>query len=333
MNHSRLLGYLCRAFPPAVAVGLGMRPVRAVAVGSEKAGEALVRPDLCPFVKSVLGGVATGAGVFGSVDAWAGMYTCDMTRRLFQELERMTGKPVFPFQLPATRSPESALWFADSVGEMAKNLVLAGFSSGYDAGAALAWERKRIAGAAVLRNAALSFRVPPMELHRLFLDFFLENRFPSRVAIGDNPPGVRVAVTGSVIPRGDDTVPETLAELGAGYLPLGCTGLAGLPRTVPEDGSIRSLALASFEDTKCIRNRPNADTFNWIREQAGAGGANGLVLRTLSFCDLWHTEKERFRRDIPIPVLVLNGDFSPGERGRAGVRLQAFVETLEALHA
>ena len=129
-----MLGFLCRAFPPAVAVGLGMRPVRAVAVGSEKAGEALVRPDLCPFVKSVLGGVATGAGVFGTVDAWAGMYTCDMTRRLFQELERMTGKPVFPLQLPATRSPAGvARWPGPPAGPLSVRFP------GSEAGTGVPW--------------------------------------------------------------------------------------------------------------------------------------------------------------------------------------------------
>jgi benzoyl-CoA reductase/2-hydroxyglutaryl-CoA dehydratase subunit BcrC/BadD/HgdB len=310
-------------------VGLGLKPWRAVVAGSERAGEALVRPDLCPFVKSVLGGIVTSSGEFGSVDAWAGMYTCDMTRRLFQELERLSGKTVFPLQLPSTRTPEAARWFCESVRTLALGLIKAGFSSGYDPAAALAWETDRLFGAAALRAAALSFRVPPVALQELFHGFFVENRFPASVVPGDLSPRVRVAVTGSVIARGDDVVAETLSELGAGYLPLGCTGLSGLPSTVPPDGSIEALALASFNDTRCIRNRPNHGVFDWITEQVELGGCHGLVLKTLSFCDLWHTEKERFR-NMPFPVLVLSSDLSPGERGRTSVRLQAFVETLEA---
>ncbi len=313
-------------------MGLGLQPWRGVVAGSERAGEALVRPDLCPFVKSVLGGIVTSSEGFGSVDAWAGMYTCDMTRRLFQELERLSGKKVFPLQLPSTRTAEASRWFCESVRNLALELIKAGFSSGYDPAAALAWEIERLEGAAVLREAALSFRVPPLTLQELFLGFFAENRFPREVASGSRTPGVRVAVTGSVMARGDDIVPETLAELGAGYLPLGCTGLSGLPSTVPADGSIRELALASFNDTRCIRNRPNHGVLQWIGEQVVAAGCHGLVLKTLSFCDLWHTEKERFRQ-MPFPVLVLSSDLSPGERGRTSVRLQAFVETLEARHA
>lgn len=312
-------------------MGLGLKPWRGVVAGSERAGEALVRPDLCPFVKSVLGGIVTRASGFGSVDTWAGMYTCDMTRRLFQELERLSGKPVFQLQLPATRTRESAGWFCESVANLALELIKAGFSSGYDPAAALAWETERLEGAAVLREAALSFRVPPLTLQALFHGFYADNEFPTAVA-GDLSPPVRVAVTGSVMARGDDIVPETLAELGAGYLPLGCTGLSGLPSSVPADGSIRALALASFNDTRCIRNRPNNGVFDWITGQAAASGCHGLVLKTLSFCDLWHTEKERFRQ-MPFPVLVLSSDLSPGERGRTSVRLQAFVETLEARHA
>ncbi len=313
-------------------MGLGLQPWRGVVAGPERAGEALVRPDLCPFVKSVLGGIVTCSEGFGSVDAWAGMYTCDMTRRLFQELERLSGKKVFLLQFPATRTAESAGWFCDSVENLALEVVKAGFSSGYDPVAALAWETERLRGAAVLRAAALSFRVPPLILQELFLGFFAGNTFPREVALESRTPGVRIAVTGSVMARGDDVVPGTLAELGAGYLPLGCTGLSGLPSTVPADGSIRELALASFNDARCIRNRPNHGVLEWIAGQVVDSGCHGLVLKTLSFCDLWHTEKERFRR-MPFPVLVLSSDLSPGERGRSSVRLQAFVETLEARNA
>lgn len=283
-------------------------------------------------MKSVLGGIVTSSGGFGRVDAWAGMYTCDMTRRLFQELGDLTGKAVFPLQLPATRTPEAARWFCESVENLANGLVRSGLSEGYDSRLALEWETARLKGAAVLREAALSFRVPPAELQEMFHGFFSDNRFPSAPTGKGRPPRVRVAVTGSVMARGDDVVPHTLESLGAGYLPLGCTGLSGLPSTVPADGSIRELAMASFLDTRCIRNRPNSGVFRWIGDQVAAAGCHGLVLKTLSFCDLWHTEKERFR-SMTFPVLVLSSDLSPGERGRASVRLQAFVETLEADHA
>ncbi len=313
-----------------------MRPVRAVSGWrgeDERAGEALVRPDLCPFVKSILGEAVSGFGAAGSVDAWAGMYTCDMTRRLFQELERISGKPVFQFQLPATRSRESAAWFASSIAHLVDRLIDAGLASRYDPAAALAWELARIDSAERLRKAALSWSVPPLDLHRLFLGFHTEHALlPADGTVGFSP-GVRVAVTGSVVTLGDDTVPATLQGLGAGYLPLGCTGLSGLPSTHPGSGSPEDLALASFADTLCIRNRPNSDTFRWINETTALGGCHGLVLKSLSFCDLWHTEKQRFKECLSIPVLVLNGDNSPGERERTRVRLQAFVETLEGMNA
>lgn len=304
-----------------------MRPLRAVTLGPYASCE-VVRPDLCPFVRSVLGGILAGTEPFTGVDAWAGMYTCDMTRRLFQELPRLTGKPVFPLQLPAVRSEVSAEWFASSVRDLCQALITSGFSEGYDAGEAMEWERGRVAGAFLLREAALDFRLPPTELQERFWAFFTENRFSREAVSGGYAPRVQVAVTGSTLARGDDTVPATLEELGAGYLPLGCTGLGGLPNTLPEDGGFRSLARRAVRETRCIRNRPNAGTFSWILEQAEGAGCHGLVVKTLSFCDLWYTEKERFKT-LPIPVLVLQSDLSPGDRGRSAVRLQAFVETLE----
>lgn len=328
-----VLGYLCRAFPPAVAVGLGLRPVRAVdgvSAERERAGEALVRPDLCPFVKSVLGGVVNGVGLFGEADAWAGMYTCDMTRRLFQELESLSGKPVFAFQLPATRGEASADWFAGSVALLAERLIEAGLSPGYDAAAALQWESRRLGAASRLRSAALSWSLSALELHGLFIDFFARNAFDFRLPEGGPPAETRVAVTGSSLAGGDDNVPALLDEYRAGYLPLGCTGLAGLPRTEPADGSPEALGRAAFHDTLCIRNRPNERTFAWLRRTLEESGAHGLVLKTLTFCDLWYTEKVRLREAMPVPVLVLDGDYSTGETGRTGVRLASFLETLEA---
>lgn len=138
------LGFLCRTFPPAVAVGLGMRPVRAVtssSAGMRTAG-IQARPDLCPFVRSVLDGVCSAEGLFGTVDAWVGMYTCDMTRRLFQELQRISVVPVFQLQLPATRTAETSEWFAGSI-----------------------------------REVALSWSVPPLRLHGMFIDYFINHAF------------------------------------------------------------------------------------------------------------------------------------------------------------
>ena len=92
---------------------------------------------------------------------------------------------------------------------------------------------------------------------------------------------------------------------------------------------MESLAMASFLDTVCMRNRPNRESFQWILRRLEESGSRGLVLKTLSFCDLWNTEKERFRRDMPVPVLFLPGDGSSGEEERTGIRIQAFVEMLE----
>lgn len=330
----RNLGYLCRAFPPAVAAGLGMKPVRAVTSSSSglRTAGLQARPDLCPFVRSVLDGVCSAEGLFDTVDTWIGMYTCDMTRRLFQELRRITGVPVFEIQLPSTRTAESSEWFAGSVRKLADRLVAEGFSGGYDAERALSWERERLKAAALLKNAALSWSIPPLRLHGMFMDFFTGGTLPGDVPYGGYECTTRVAVTGSVLAGDDDTVPRTLQEMGAGFLPLGCTGLSGLPRTLPADGSAEALSRASFADTLCARNRPNRDTFEWTAEMIRRSGSHGLLLRTLKFCDLWYTEKERFRKSMSIPVLVLDADPSSKEDGQQSVRISAFIETLEKAH-
>src|SRR5512136_1153517 len=98
----KTLGYLCSAFPESVAAGLGMRPVRVLSFPPQQA--IPVRPDICPLTGSLLSALISRTGLPSLIDVWAGLFTCDQTRRLFQELPGYTGARVFHVQVPATRT-------------------------------------------------------------------------------------------------------------------------------------------------------------------------------------------------------------------------------------
>ncbi len=80
--------YSCSSFPVAVAAGLELSPAR-MPLSVNHRGKTPARDDICPLMELLAGAMETsGAQVV------AGMHTCDMTRRFFQESHRFR-EPVF----------------------------------------------------------------------------------------------------------------------------------------------------------------------------------------------------------------------------------------------
>lgn len=335
----RVLGSLCHAFPMAAGAGLGLRPVRALhgAVSSnEEAGERFMRPDSCPLVKAFAGAAAAGSGLHGMVDVWVAMYTCDQTRRLFQELGRITDTPAFHVQLPSTRTPEAEDYFAQQVERLCRDLAGAAGSAAYSEPDARAYETERRRATSTLRSIAMAGCLPPTAVHAAYslldiawpegLSSYMETLAPGRDPWADGP---RIAVAGGPMAHGDDSVPRLLEEAGAVMVPLGCSGLqTSLPGGEPCDCSPGGLARDYFRSSRCARCRPNTDVFEYLEQSIREAGCRGMILKTLKFCDLWYTERERIRARMPVPVLVLDTGFGPGGRERIGTRIEAFLESL-----
>lgn len=338
-----VLGYLCRAFPPAVAAGLGMRPLRptsSLSGAMATRGEELVRPDVCPAVKAVLGAVAGQEGPPAKVDVWAGLATCDGTRRLFGELENMTGVPVIPLHLPSTRTAEAAGYYAGEMEAFAGSAVKRGLSEGWDAARAGEYEAAFREAAGSLRRAALSGRTDPVELAGLLKDFSTacptggDAELAHRIDRADSEecsPAYRVAVLEVPGAPGDGLIPEALSARGAGMVGMGCGALWGIPEGPPiPSPSPGDLAREYFDAVLCARCRPNDAVFEHLERAVGETGVDGLVVSTMRFCDMWFAERLRLRSRLPVPVLVLDRDLSPAGRETAANRLDAFLDSLEA---
>lgn len=335
----KVLGSLCHAFPQALGAGLGMWPVRVLQGATnenEEAGERFMRPDSCPLVRAFIGAVAKREGLHGEIDAWVGMYTCDQTRRLFQELGRTTGARAFHLQLPSTRTPEAEDFFSEQIERLCRDLVSQGLSAGYSPDAAMVYENARRRATSALRSITIRGLLPPTALHSMFgllhiacpeglADFF------AQTATESESPGkrIRIAVAGGPMALEDTAVPELLEEAGAVMIPLGCSGLqASLPDGEAASGAPGDLAREYFRSSKCARCRPNDSVFDYLSGMIEETGCRGLILKTLKFCDLWFTERERIRERMPVPVLVLDTSFAPGGRERLGTRIEAFLESL-----
>lgn len=335
-----MAGYTCNAFPAAVLAGLGLWPVRVLcgtSSDSESAGEKIVRADVCPLVKSLLGNVAEAKDLHAEVDLWIGLYTCDQMRRGLNSLSEQLGKEVHPVQLPATRTDDSAEYYAAQIKRVAADIETR-HNLHFDEKQALRWADEYNDAAKVISQAARAGISSPLGLHAMFHLLFSARpfglaRFFEKIIIESDTfkPEKTVLLTGSPLTLEDTVLLEELEAKGIGVVPLNCTGLNAVeyekPATIDAD-AIKSLALAAFNRPPCARARPNTIVYERIKQTLTDTGAQGLIVKCLKFCDQWYTERERMRRAFNVPVLVFDSDYAAGGRERLLSRIDAFLEMI-----
>ena len=322
--------YACRSFPVSVLAGLGLRPVRIPLSVNDKGGTP-VREDICPLVD--LFSEAIGRS---SVSLVAGMHTCDMTRRYFQEAARFTDTPVFQLQLPATTGQAAEDYFTREVERFCADALLNGISKGYSPEKAGDWYLETLQGMKLLDSLTLS--VPPVAL-QYFYHFFrimAPNRAVSLVKelVDSHPPYAgqfRLLLSGSPVIPGDDIAACVVEEAGGSLIPVNCTGSQMHPIEEPEDWSQASIARMHFKSQKCVRCRPNTMTYEHMASMADKYSACGTVVKTLTFCDLWYTEKVRMKNTFNSPVIVVDSGLKKGEAERTAMRIETFIQSLGAL--
>ncbi len=331
---------MCHAFPTAVAAGLGLWPVRmlcGVSGAAESAGEQIVRADVCPLIKSMLGNAAEKNGLHAEIDLWIGLYTCDQMRRGLDSLASDLGREVHPIQLPATRTEEAAEYYAAQIRRFVAD-VEARHGLKFDEEKALRWQEECLRAGILLGLAARSGNIAPTDLHAVFhlystarpfgLADFLEKTFSDSEAF---EAGKKIILAGSPLAAEDISILETLEEHGAHVIPLNCTGLNSVEEKtlLPTGGdTVRGLALGAFNLPPCARARPNAGVFERIGKELKSSGADGIIVKCLKFCDNWYTERERLAAAFDVPVLVVDSAYSNGENERLENRIEAFMETL-----
>ena len=332
-------GYICSGFPAAVAAGLGLRPLRIVqGIPSSQwiASNSKMRPDVCPFILSVLEASSSGSGTCGLVDVWVGAATCDQTRRLFASMAGV--RPVHNLQLPSTRTGESLRYYQWQVTDMVERMQDA-LGLQYSEDRAMEYAGGIQEAGTFLSELAGGGTILPMDLHMLIHlallsgpDGLLETIEGLAGLAQDFIPSKRIALAGSMLALEDTLMLEVLQENQVAAVPLGCTGLGSLPflglNRLPASGSPADIAAESFRSSRCIRCRPNDDTFRYLVAGIKETRCSGLIVKTLKFCDLWYAERERFRNRMEVPVLVMDTSYGEGEALRQANRLEAFLETV-----
>ncbi len=311
------VGWCCTYVPLELIEAVGFEPVRVIPSGQSK-DEAILDPNFCPYVKSILGSLEKM-----DIRSLILVNSCDGMRRLYDAV-RVFLPQFSPYLLdvPKREDEGAILYFSEGL----KNLYVwlnetLGGEGGLEAlrSVIAKWNRRREA----LREA-LGKGVKKGELLRLLKKGTFEVEEVKRLRpSGDLKEGI--LVTGSLLEA--DGVIDIIEEAGFEVVFLDvCSGIRS-PSFVPEDvDPFRALASAYLSKPPCARMKlPNRKEFF----KATLELVKGVIVYTPKFCDQYLHDLLALRKlcaERGLPLLHLETDYSHAVSEAIRTRVMAFLE-------
>jgi benzoyl-CoA reductase/2-hydroxyglutaryl-CoA dehydratase subunit BcrC/BadD/HgdB len=342
----RVVGYFCIYVPVEMVRAAGAIPVRLMRGGhaAEEAGERYLRADACSFCNACMGNFELDT-VYRQVDAVVAVNTCDMMRRLPESIEKHFGIPVFQLYMPRTSEPlpHRVAEFRRQLDLLAADLAaLTGgpFSDERLESETAAFNRLRamlrqtsdtrransplVAGSTMLDLAATAWLLGPVKAISLIEEVL------RIVAARPRPEASRprLMLGGSVLTEDDRWLIDMVEEKADVVTDILCNGTRWFSDDVPADGAPLDRLARFYYNRPCMHRRPNADLYAYAQRLAREFRVEGLVYKTLLYCDPYGFEVKRLRQALGVPALHLDTDYSTENREQVRTRVEAFLETL-----
>lgn len=329
-------------FPSSILKGCGYRPFR-MAVGAttdaEGAGEKFVRPDSCPFCKTLIGNLSYDNTLHSSADIIIAVNSCDQIRRSAEVVANALDKNILQIQFLVTYTNSSKEYFLSEL-KFIINALEKKSGQKFNIEKALHYHNEQQRASAKMRDLYFSKLVPPTILHSLSILYSLAEptEFNNYIdKIKPNLPEFRssktVILIGSPTLLEDDGLIRLLEHYKISTIILNSTGLKQFMSPV-DKSNIKSISadkdLGNFllESFPHIGMRPNGKLYKQITETIEKVNADAVIMKSLSFCDLWYTEKVRLKQTLPVPVLTIDTGYGEGSADRIETRVETFLETL-----
>jgi benzoyl-CoA reductase/2-hydroxyglutaryl-CoA dehydratase subunit BcrC/BadD/HgdB len=355
---AKVVGYFCIYAPVELVQAAGAIPVRLMKGGhaAEEAGERYLRADACSFCNACMGNFESDA-VYKQVDAVLSVNTCDMMRRLPESIEKHFGIPAFQLYLPRTSEP-----LPHRLAEFRRQLDLLGGELAALTGSAIVTERlvseiaafnslrgmlrqasdtrrmdsPLLSGSTMLDLAATAWLLGPVKAVSLVEEVL------RMIAARPRPEWCRprLMLGGSMLAEDDRWLLDLVEEKADIVTDILCTGTRWFAEEVPDEGESGNGdvgkrerdpldRLARFYFSRpCMHRRPNLNMYEYAQKLAGEFRVQGLVYKTLLYCDPWNFESRRLQEALGIPMLHLDTDYSTENREQVRTRVEAFLETL-----
>jgi len=352
---SPALGWSCSYVPQELILAAGLTPVR-IPTHLEEAREqtqSYLPPNLCPYVHRLL-----QAGLSGRLSHLQGtvfVASCDPMRRLADIWEQYS-RPGFLYRLEMPRREDRpAMEFflriledfryslQDITGKRIRAEDLRGAVSVLNRTRRImreldllrAMPRPAITSAQLQRIALCAESMSRKRFNEIGAAFLARSRKDllreCRALPGMGQP--RLLLAGCVVE--DDKLHRLIEEAGARVVADSlCSGMRHFRGQVEENAAspLEAVAARYLHRLKCPRMVGRWERVRALVSQARESYSDGVVLYTLTFCDLHQMEvpaQQEALREANIPCLHLEREHLSGEdAGQLRTRVQAFAELL-----
>jgi len=138
----------------------------------------------------------------------------------------------------------------------------------------------------------------------------------------------RLMLGGSMLTEDDRWLLEMVEEKADIVTDIVCTGTRWFAEVVPSDGAPLDRLARFYFSRPCMHRRPNAGVYGYAQALGREFRVQGLVYKTLLYCDSWNFEARRLQEALRVPMLHLDTDYSTENREQVRTRVEAFLETL-----
>ncbi|MBI4285648.1 MAG: 2-hydroxyacyl-CoA dehydratase [Chloroflexi bacterium] len=345
----RIIGYLCSMAPLEILEAAGLVPFRIM--GSPQKGTASadvhIETNMCPYVRNCF---ARGLeGEFGFLDGLLLSHTCDSVLRLYGLWKYHLDAPfTHCVNVPHTISEPTIRFFREEIelfkekveqyaGQEISGPALRASIELYNANKALVKElyglRKEdpplISGTEMMETLVAGLSIPAREFNQLLRE--VKDEVITRPPKLTKKP--RLLLHGCIM---DKTGFVSLIEKCGAKVVMDdtCIGTRTFWNEVATDGDLLDGLIDSyFKKFQCPRTYRGRSLhrFDYLRQYATDYNAQGMISYIMRFCDCHSLDAPDMRdylRELRLPVLIVEDDYTEGAVQSLRVRIQAFIESV-----
>lgn len=360
----KVVGYFCPFVPEEIIHAAGMQPIR-LAFGGEAdamlSGEQYLKPYSCPYARSCLGYQAEKKNFYHNiVDAVCVAYACDNMRKVHEYLEEYFEVPVFALGVPRTHDrlrsrPHATSYFVRELQHLKKGLQKFG-------GTKITTDRLKESISlfnSIRREVRTLYEKlksddPPLSWedvlkisHAGFVldrrDYLHEVREINRtlqmgaIKRKEETKGPRLMIYGSMMAVGDHKIVDIVRKSGGNIvIDALCSGYRFWRKDVNVGlwfrDPIEALADRYLYNVPCPYMTDTVVRLNHVVSVAREYRVKGLIYYTLKYCGTFKSEFKLFentlRKELNIPVLLIETEYSPSDIGAIRTRVEAFLEMI-----
>jgi benzoyl-CoA reductase/2-hydroxyglutaryl-CoA dehydratase subunit BcrC/BadD/HgdB len=362
-NGAKVVGYFCPHVPEELILAAGMIPLR-LAFGGDvsvaSVGEEYLKPYSCPYARSCIGyRLDEKNEYYKLVDAICVAQTCENIKLVGEYWEKYFGVPVFSLGMLHTHDafrsrPQAIEYFKREIDLLCQRLgQFAGkpikhsdirqainLCNGIREKLHLFYDYPReyptpISWYEVLRITQAGYLIDRHDyLNELKT---IDSELGVKKTIGTKDSRPRLMIAGSIIGIGDHKVLDIVETVGGNIVADSvCTGSMFARKNVTIYGiagsPIDALAERYLYNLPCPCMTDLNKRLNRLAKIGRDYQVAGLIYYNLKYCDTWRSEfpliKEYLYRELAIPSLLVESDYSSSDVGTIRTKVEAFIEIL-----